>query len=134
MLVTDPLDLKLDEFGDFELGLDGDLQFVTGADAVAQLIMIAVLTVKGEWFLDLDVGIPYFERDGVAAEDAIMGQAFDSQKVVKAFAAEISSVPGVAGILSLSATFDGPTRTMTVTWAVSTVFGDTVEDSLTKGA
>jgi hypothetical protein len=134
VLTTDPIDLMFGEDGDLELGPDGDLQFTTGPDAVRQLLQHRLNLIKGEWFLDLDAGVPYFEREGVSADQALLGQTFDRQKALRAFAQEISACPGVTGIVSLEVDFDPATRVMEVSWVVTTEFGDTVEDSLAKGA
>jgi len=79
-------DLKLDTFGELDLS-SGDLQFVTGADAVAQHLRIRLRFFLGEWFLDTRVGIPYFsvffiKQPNLAAIEAIYRRA-------------IQTVPGV---------------------------------------
>ena len=54
-------DIKLDEStGDLELDT-GDLQLTTGADAVRQHLQQRLRTFRGEWFLDLSTGVPYYQ-------------------------------------------------------------------------
>lgn len=132
MLPTEPLDLLLDSSGDLVI-VDGDAPLAVGVDGVAQLIRIAVLLVRGEWFLNLDAGIPYFERDGVPAAEAILGQAFNELATTAAFREAILAVPGVDRIDQLSATYEGTQRLLTVRWTVITVFGVTLSDSLSRG-
>lgn len=44
------------------LWTDGGLQLYTGADAVAQKLDLRLQLVRGEFYLDQRVGIPYFEQ------------------------------------------------------------------------
>lgn len=133
LLDTDPLDLLLDSSGDLVIE-NGDLGLVRGLDGIAQCIRVAVLLCRGEWFLNLDAGIPYFERDGVAPADAILGQIFDEAKTVRTFASEISRCPGVDVVTSVAASYLATTRQLQVSWVVRTVLGDTIADSLTRSA
>lgn len=133
MLETDRLDLLLDDDGDLALGVDFDLQFSTGLAAVAQACRIALLLVRGEWFADLGLGVPYFEREGVTAAEALMGQKFNKAKATSAFREALEGVDGVVSVVSIAVTFNSVTREMTVTWVVRTEFGDTPADSLSTG-
>lgn len=131
MLSTDPIDLLLDVNGD--IVIDTDLQWSTGLNGITQGIRIQLRLVKGEWFLDLDDGVPYYEREGVTADEALLAGRFNEAKALAAFRAAILRAPGVNTITSLAVAFDGPTRKLTVTWSVRTKFGDTPVDTLTRG-
>lgn len=113
------VDLELD--GDGDLVVDRDAHFTTGLDAVAQGIRIRVQMFEGEWFLDLDTGIPYYQD--------ILGQKFNEVKIRAAFREEILAAPGVGALLELAVTFDNATRILSVTWKVQSSFG-VVEDSV----
>jgi hypothetical protein len=116
-----PVDLALTVDGD--LALDGpDLGLVSGAEGVAQGIRIAVQLSRGEWFLDLDAGVPYFEE--------LLGRPFDAAAAARAFRSSIARVPGVAEILAVDVEFSGATRELVVRWRVRAEFGDTIDDSL----
>lgn len=128
MNINDPIDLALDTDGD--ILIDTDLHFSSGVDGVAQAIQIAVSMFAGEWFDDLDEGIPYFLREGVNPGLVILGAKFRAARVLAVFRPVILGVAGVASIDSINATFDRTTRKLTVTWVVRTVFGDTIADSL----
>lgn len=135
VLSTDPLDLLLDSSGDLVIE-NGDLVLTKAGDnpgGVGQLIREALLLVRGEWFLDLDAGMPYFERDGVTADQAILGQAYSPAKTEAVFRAALAAVPGVGSVDSVSTSYEPTTRALTVAWTVTTSFGDTVTDTLTKG-
>lgn len=130
-LSTDPIDLLVNT-------VTGDvvfpLTFSKGLAGVVQSARVALAMVAGEWFLDLDAGVRYFERDGVAAADALFGQKYDQAKAIGEFRRVLTQVAGIVTINSLAVTFVGATRAMTVTWSASTVFGDTPPDTLALGA
>lgn len=122
-LATDVVDLLLGRDNDLVFA-DGDFQFVRGVDGVAQLCRIAVQMFAGEWFLDLDLGIPYW--------DLILGQNPDVADLAAraSFREALLGVPGVLRIIFLDVNFDGDTRQLTVSWQVSTAVGDTSSDTL----
>jgi hypothetical protein len=114
--------LLLDADGD--LVITSDLQWTYGIDAVVQSCRIALQMFQGEWFLDLDAGIPYW--------DQILGQKPDIAIAVARdeFRRELLSVSGVLEVVRLEVTFDGPSRALTVTWQVRTALGETPIDTL----
>ncbi len=118
---------------DWELDADGDLiipmNYTRGLTAVAQGIRIRIQMFKGEWFLNLDEGVPYLENDSVLEADALLGQRFDQAKALSAFRRVIAATPYVQSILALGVAFDGSTRSMTVEWRVKSALG-VVEDSI----
>lgn len=130
MNIDDPTDLALDP-EDNDILIDTDVHWITGVAGVAQAVQIAVSMFAGEWFDDLDEGIPYFLRPGVNAGLVILGRKFREARVLASFRPVIARVAGVASIDTLTASFERTTRKLTVSWVVRTVFGDTVRDSLT---
>lgn len=132
ILITDLIDWALTPEGDLEI----PLRYVTGLEAVAQGIKVRCSLIRGEWFLDRDLGIPLFEGDpdtlGVSADDALLGQKFQRVRALSAYREAILSTPGVPsnGIISLDVDFVQATRTLVVAWQVRTVFGDIVQDAL----
>lgn len=126
-LAQNPVDLLLGP--DNDLVIDTDLQLVYGIAGIAQLCMIAVQMFAGEWFLDLDLGIPYW--------DQIFGQDPEVAKLAArvGFRNALLGIDGVLEILVLDVSFsDALTRTLTVTWQVRTSLGDTVLDTLSVQA
>lgn len=114
-----PIDLLLDTDGD--LVLTSGLEFSTGINAVAQGIRIRIQTFKGEWFLDLDHGVPYYQD--------LLGQKFNEIKARAAFREAILSAPGVDELTELEVSFDAQNRELTVSWEVTTSFG-IIEETL----
>ena len=114
ILSTEPVDLKLGP--DHDLVLDEDLVFTTGLDAVRQDILVALRMVRGEWFNDLDEGVPYLE---------LLGEKYDEVRAREIFRTAILRRPHVVALLDeLGVSFDGPTRTLHVAFRVRTAFGD----------
>lgn len=120
---------------DWAIDLDtGDLLFplryTTGLEAVAQAIRIRLLNFKGEWFADLDDGVPYLARDGVDASEALLGQQFNELRALAAFRTAIKAAPGVDVLDLLAVEFNNATRTLTVSFRVRTSFGVIVVSEL----
>lgn len=128
MLVTDPLDWALNDDGDVEL----PLRRLTGLEGVAQLVRFTCLLVRGEWFEDLTIGVPWLPHAGVPAVYVILGEKFSPLRVRETFRLEILKVPAVLEILQLEVEFARATRVLTVTVQVRTVFGDTEADTFSK--
>ena len=114
-LVTDRVDLLLDLNN--ELVIDGDLQFSSGVDAVAQTIRLKLQAFMGEWFIDLTDGVPWYQ--------SILGQKYDQNQLLGILRDPILRVSGVSSIVSLSSIWDPGTRTATISWKVMTKFSDT---------
>lgn len=118
LLEEDPQDVLMDDTGDIVLDEQG-LHFVSGIPAVVQAARIRMGMFATEWFLNLDIGIPYYE--------SIMFENYDEQTARAEFAAAILDVPGVVEIISLTLDLASD-RTLTVTWSARTFFGDTPTD------
>lgn len=97
-----------------DLALDAlthDLVFENG-DAVmranlAQAIKIRLLFFKNEWFLNTELGIPYFESVFKKAPNLDLARA--------AFRKAIAETPGVVRVNSVDVALDSA-RNLTVTW------------------
>ena len=133
MLQTDPQDIYCDPNTLDIVIKDGDAGLSNGLPGVAQACKIACSLIQGEWFLNLDTGIPYFQRDGVDPATVILGQPFNQTRICAPFRAALSAVPGVGSVDALTASFDPTTRTATISWSVTCVFGGTISDSLSVG-
>lgn len=131
LLSTDPIDWLLANDGDVALGegFGPDAQWSRGVPGIAQGIRIAILMVRGEWFLNDQDGVPYWERPGVPASEALLGQPFNELKALAAFREAIEKAPGVNRIVALNVALDKATRKLSVTWTVRTNFGDTISDN-----
>jgi len=110
-------DLMLDATGDLALSAGNGLQIVTGSAAIAQRIRLVITTFKGEWFLD--------ENHGTDWRGRVLGKTSETER--NAYLREaIRGIRGVTGIESLSSTFDGATRHLTVSARVQISTGSIV--------
>ncbi len=114
--------------------LEFPLRLISGLEAVAVGCRTRVMMCRGEWFLDLSVGIPYLPTsDGAVPENqAILGGKFNHVAIRQAFLQELMSVPGVVDVPTLRVSFDGATRNLEVIWVARAQFGGVVEDTLTR--
>lgn len=117
-LVDEPRDLLLDENNN--LVVTTNLQFSRGIPAILQSARIALSQFAGEWFLDLDAGIPYWQ--------SILAQK--TEAAVKAagiaFRAALLSVKGITKVTRMDISVVN--RRMKVTWRAITAFGETPDD------
>lgn len=106
--------------GDYSFGNNKN-DFVTGTLAVSQAIKTNLLLLYGEWWEDIDKGLPLFLH--------ILGQAGMPQNVQAAdllVRDVISNTPGVTNIKKFTSTYEN--RTYSLTCTVETQYGDaTVE-------
>lgn len=132
MLSTDPNDWLLDKVTHDLVIVNGDFAFSSGGDGIAQDIKIAVKMIMAEWFADILDGIPYWERVGVPSSLALLGSKFNKARFEQVFRGRIIKIPGVDTVDEVVASFDSSTRTATVAWSVTTIFGDTTTGNITQ--
>lgn len=106
LLLTADNDLKI---------VDGSLQLVTGVDEIAQNIKDVLLDVQGDWFLNLDQGLPLFQE--------ILRKAASVTAIENTYLDAISSVAGVLDIEEFRIDFDPATRTASITFRAQTSDG-----------
>lgn len=93
--------------GDLEI-VNGRPTLVSGVQEKAQKIRNRLALSAGEWVFDRSVGTPWF--------GLILGKPFDEGVLSRLVQDVILSVPGVASVTEVRATFDGKTREASVTW------------------
>lgn len=105
-------------FTDIGLGDDGDLDTSTGdlvllsdVDAVRQDVDIRLQFFRGEWFLNLDEGIPYYEE--VLVKNPKLGA------IKSIFIDAILSTPLVSAVNDLVLEYDAVLRTLAVTCSLT---------------
>ncbi len=125
MLETDPIDWLRDSEGDLVV----PMLHASGGIGVAQNVQLRLRMIKGEWFLDLDVGPPWFPGQGVSEQQAILGARFDANKARAAVVTALAGTPGLDALISIEILFDSLTRTVTITVEARTLFGDTIRET-----
>ena len=118
------VDLALDATTNDLVFESRDLTTVTGIDLVRQRLNVILKLFKGEWFLDADAGIPYFQE--------ILKKGVDLTNVDAILRAEIIGTEDVNRFISYTpVALDAATRTISVAFTVDTVYGPvTVEGAL----
>lgn len=84
------------------------LQLLRGAEAVLQRIAIRFRFVRGEWFLDQRLGVPYFQD--------ILVKNPDRRLIQEIFRTVLRTTPGVKRVESFTAALERATRILTVTF------------------
>lgn len=69
---------------------------------------------KGEWFLDMDDGMPYFQK--------ILGKGHSQSEIEGILKAEILSIRGNLAVFSLVVTIDRNARTVAIVYDVLSAF------------
>ena len=95
--------------------IDGSLKKVTGAEEIAQKIKQVLLASEGDWFLDLEQGLPFFQT--------IFLKATSVSAIESIYLDAIGSVPGVIDIVSFRLDYDPSTREASITFKVNTSDG-----------
>ena len=110
------VDLKLDtDTGDLVL-VNRDLVLISGADLVRQRLSIALQLFRGEWFLDAEAGVPWFQD--------ILKKGVPPGRVDEILRKAILGVTDVNRIVTYTpAVIDKVTRVITVAFTVDSVYG-----------
>ena len=107
-------DILLDN--NHDLVIDGyDLVLVTDIDLIRQRIKQRLLTILGEWFLNTQIGLPWFRE---------LNKKRTSEARVRALLIrQIRETEGVTDISRFELEFDSQSRTLAVSFAVVTPSG-----------
>lgn len=95
---------------------DGDLVVVRGSAAIAQDLSMRLRFFQGEWFLNAEAGMPYFTQT--------LGKGPRLAAVRAVVRRELLATPGVDEVLQLDLTLDRAERQLSITFRVSTAFGE----------
>ncbi len=107
--------------GDLYLNPNGTVQLTASlSEDVAQELWIRLRLFRGEWFLDPDQGIPYFE--------SILGQKTPLSVIGQIFRSAILSVPGIASLDSFELTRN-PQRAIGLSFSVTLSDGSVLRSS-----
>lgn len=117
------IDIKLDDSHDIVFD-QYDLALVTGQEALRQRIKQRLLLFRGEWFLDIDAGVPYFE-------DVFIKQP-RRNILESAFKREILADPEVTRLSAFDLGFVDE-RTLTLNFTVQTIYSTPITDQITVG-
>jgi hypothetical protein len=108
---------KLDQNHDPVYG-NGRQDFFADINAVAQLIDTSLLLLQGEWWADLAVGFPLFQRIL-----GVYGVGNNPQIAALLIQQTILAVPYVTGMANIDFSYDSLTRSFSYSCVVYTQFG-----------
>jgi hypothetical protein len=111
-------DLLLNANGDLAI-VNGDLQLTNGTQTLEQRIRRALLTFKGEWFLDEDIGIPYWEE--------ILGQKDSIDAIKDVFIDAILKIEGVQELKDLKIKLNNEERGLEMNFTILDVDNNLIE-------
>lgn len=109
---------------DLSINEDGKIIAVDSASEVGQRVKIHLRRFWQEWFLNISLGVPYFEK--------ILGEKNTNQADLY-IRKEINSVYGVKSINSLFISRQYPARTVSVNADITTIYGTTVSVRISEG-
>ena len=105
-------DIRLDPITNADIDLSTEaLELVDGTDAIAQHLLIRLRFVKGEYFLDTRLGVPYFEDIFIKNPNLVVVRAL--------FRETILETPGVLSIERFDMDFDTANRKLRVDFTCS---------------
>jgi hypothetical protein len=111
-------DLKLDQEGDLMIS-EFDLRLTNDSEIVKQRIRQALLTFKGEWFLNTQLGIPYYE--------SILEEKNSLQAIKAILMDAIKKVEGVKELTQFELKYNNDTRLVSINFSVIDSFNNLIE-------
>ena len=108
------MNILLNNEGDIAI-VDGGLPLVEGIDELAQVLKQVLLTSEGDWFLNLDLGLPFFQN--------IFRKTTTISAIEGIYLTVIAGVQGVINVNSFSLEFDPTTRNLNVIFSAQTTEG-----------
>ena len=103
----------------------GQLATIGKSEEVAQRVLLRLQRTLGEWFLNTQVGLPWYTQ--------ILGSR-DEQTATLLIRKEILATAGVSGIEAFSPIWNNQARTLDIAATISTVYGTTEAVKITQGA
>lgn len=91
---------------------------VVGVDQVAQNITIRLKLIQGEWFLNTQIGVPWFEKIFVKNPDL---SAIDI--IIKSV---INETPEVTGIVAYSSQIIRASRHLVISFSATTIYDENI--------
>lgn len=116
------MNLALDNTNDLYLTAS-QLSVLSDEDSLAQRIKTNLATYRAEFWLNRQLGVPYFEN--------VLGKRPDMELIKSIFRSQILSVSGVLSVDSLEAVLDSSSRTITITFTATGTLSETAQGEIT---
>lgn len=88
----------------------------SGAEALRQKVVHRLKLFKGEWFLDISRGVPYFQN--------ILGENISLSLATQILTNEIKKEPEVVDVQNISFNFDSTRRTYGYTATIISIYSE----------
>lgn len=105
---------RLDNQHDWTFG-NGFSSYASQSEAIAQCVQTRLWSFMGDWFLDLDHGLPWLEQ---------MGRGVNLSEWEMRIKRHVLQTEGVSAITDYQADFDPENRKFTVTLAYRDIYGN----------
>lgn len=105
-------DFKLDDNGDWAIENFGFSFTSDNSEYVKQKIRIRLQFFKGEYYLNIDAGVPYYQ--------SILGKQITVDDAIAILKSVIVGTPGVVELLNFDPNLDGATRILSIEFKVRT--------------
>jgi len=114
--------LEINSDNDIYVNSSGQFARNSGRDRVAQEVESALRLFLGEWFLNINKGVPYKQE--------IFRKPYDKERIENILAAKTLEVPSVASVDSISSDFDSATRIYSAVIRGKTIYNSEFEVNL----
>lgn len=106
--------INVNDDGDIAM-VDGGLKIVSGIDETKQLLDQTLSAAQGDWFLDTDIGMPFFQD--------ILKKSTTVFEIESIYLDAINALPGVLDIETFDLSLDPGTRVLSISFRVRTTDG-----------
>lgn len=123
-----------DENGDYMLGTDSG-EFLSGSQAVAQAIITSLKLLVGEWWEDVNNGLPLWQSILGQPGSEVNKQSIDNIICGRILETNLDGVALVSSIDDYVGTYDSSLRSYTFEAVVTTIYSEsvTIKDTLSIG-
>ena len=98
--------------------INTDFTLTDDNQVIAQRVTRALLLFKGEYFLNQDIGMPYYED--------ILGSKNSLDSLQAIFINAVYEVEGVAEVKEFDIAFDNASRTLTINMTIEDIFNNEI--------
>ncbi len=95
--------------------VDGDLPLVTGIEEIRQMTGQMLRSFQGDWFLDLELGMPFFQT--------IFKKATSISDIEGIYLDRISAIPGILDITKFDLEYTKGSREINIVFTAITTDG-----------
>lgn len=114
---------RLDGNHDMTFG-HGIADMAVDSESCAQRVKTRLLLLQGEWFLDMDAGVPWIQQITVKPANLPFAESVIKRTILE--------TDGVSEIRKFGMALDRNTRKLTISATVATIYGDVANIKVTK--